>query len=63
MEIFPFFLLIGKLSVGSSLLEIKQLQIPEVGFASTKMGATYFARGLTQHVLKGRGDGWISEEQ
>lgn len=43
MENFPFLLLIRKLSVGSSLREIKQLQIPEVGFASTKMGAPYLA--------------------
>lgn len=47
MENLPLPVLIRKLRVGSNTLDIKQLQTPELGFASTRMGATNLARGLS----------------
>lgn len=45
-KISPLLLLIWKLSVGRNLLEMKQLQVPELPFASRRIRATCFARGL-----------------
>lgn len=46
MEKLPLPLLIRKLREGSNLLEIKQLQSPELGLDPVRLGATLLAQGL-----------------